>query len=334
MEIRRLMLLIFMGLILAACNRWIKAQESNSNQDRMFTLPENEAACAAEGWEKLSLVVAGHPRDILWAGPDGPWRAGAVIVLHGGGGSYTHWCHAFPPLVKPQVDFSQQALAQGFAVFLLDSTDDLVTDANRRVCGKRFDAVVVDGRQTNVDLPFIERVILEVIPSKRPPGSSTSLFMTGESTGGFMTVRASTHFDNLITAFAPAASSDPYGTYFDCDPSLSPRQSARGAGFDRDTGKEVIEEGACAASAYPREAPWESAHPTVKPAFKTFHHQDDGVVDRSCQEKLSRQLESHGYTNDGDFTLPGTGRRSLAAHLWQGEYNRPMLDFFLRYVQP
>jgi hypothetical protein len=38
-------------------------------------------------------------------------------------------------------------------------------------------------------------------------------------------------------------------------------------------------------------------------------------------------LREHGYRGADDFVLTG-GRRSLANHLWQDAYNRPILEFF------
>ncbi len=57
-----------------------------------------------------------------------------------------------------------------------------------------------------------------------------------------MTVRAATHFDGLITAFAPGAACDPYGTYFDA--SVDTGREARGMGIDREAGKRITESGA------------------------------------------------------------------------------------------
>lgn len=290
----------------------------------------NEIQCSNAGWHKITTTIDGRERQLMYKGPVGVWK-GSIVVMHGGGGDYTQWCYTSAPAIKPQVDFSDLAVSRGFGVFLLDSTNDVVTDANGRLCGKRFDATVVDGRTTNVDLPYIERVIKEIIPSKRPSGSSPSIFMTGESTGGYMTTRASTHFDNLITAFAPAASGDPYGTYFDCNPALSPRDSAKGAGFDRETNLEIIMPNSCVSASYQNEKPWETMSPSKKPAFKTFHSADDGVADLSCREKVATQLSAHGYPDDGAFVIPSTGTRSVWAHFWQRAYNEPVVDFFLRY---
>jgi pimeloyl-ACP methyl ester carboxylesterase len=271
------------------------------------------------------LPVAGLQRTLFWRGPDGPWTRGAVIVLHGGGGGHTHFCVASSPVVAPQVRWAERALAQGFAVFALDSSDR-VTDNEGRVCGKVWDDEVRD--RPNLDLPFIGEVIRSVIPHARPAGSRTEVFLTGLSSGGYMTTRAATHFDGLVTAFAPISSGDPYGWHRICEPGLTPRTVVPGAGFDNETGKQIIERGACQAERYPNEQPWESTSPPVKPVFRVFHHEDDGVNDRSCAEKVIRQLRAHGYREAPAFWLRGDGRRSLANHLWQDAYNAPLLEFF------
>lgn len=54
-------------------------------------------------------------------------------------------------------------------------------------------------------------------------------------------------------------------------------------------------------------------------------------MDLSCHEKLVRQLRAHGYPMETDLVLKGTGRRSVAAHLWQAEYNNPVLRFFAKH---
>lgn len=286
-----------------------------------------EKKCVEGGWQKITASIAGNNRQLFWKGPSSPWK-GAIIVMHGGGGDYTQWCYTSVPLVKPQVEFSDLAASRGYGVFLLDSTNDIVTDSQGLPCGKRFDATVVDGRTSNIDLPFIGKIIQDIIPANRPKGSGVGIFITGESTGGYMTTRAATHFDGLIAAFAPAASGDPYGTYFNCDPSLSARTSAKGAGFDRETNREIIERDACVSPSYPNEKEWETMNPAKKPAFKTFHSEDDGVADISCREKIAAILRAHGYLDDGPFIIKSTGKRSVLMHFWQRSYNVPILDFF------
>ncbi|MGQ0572309.1 MAG: hypothetical protein ACT4P5_22615 [Armatimonadota bacterium] len=175
---------------------------------------------------------------------------------------------------------------------------------------------------------FIGEVIRAVIPRVRPTGSRKEVFMTGLSSGGYMTVRASTHFDDLIATFAPVSSGDPYGWHRICEKGMTPRTTVYGAGFDNETGKQIIEPGSCRAANYPNEKPWDSTHPPVKPAYRIFHHRYDGVNDMSCAEKVGTLLRRHGYPEMPAFLLSGDGRRSLGNHFWQDEYSRPLLAFF------
>lgn len=285
----------------------------------------HEQQCMARGWQRVVLPVAGLQRVLLWKGPSGPWTKGAIIVLHGGGGQHTHFCVANDPIIAPQVRSTELAIVQGFAVFALNSSDR-VTDNEGRLCGKVWDDEMRD--RPNLDLPFIGEVLRSVIPKVRPAGSREENFLTGLSSGGYMTVRAATHFDALVTSFAPVSSGDPYGWHRICEPGLTQRTIVHGAGFDNETGKQIIEPGACQAASYPNEKPWESMNPPVKPAFRVFHHEDDGINDRSCAEKVVRQLRAHGYREVPAFWLRGDARRSLANHLWQDAYNVPILEFF------
>jgi hypothetical protein len=245
--------------------------------------------------------------------------------MHGGGGHHFQFCIANARIVKPQVRFTERALTEGFAVFLLESSDR-VTDNQGRLCGKVWDDEVRN--RPNLDLPFIEAVIRTVIPNLRPDGSRREVFLTGLSSGGYMTVRAATHFDGLITAFAPVSSGDPYGWHRVCEAGRTDRTNVHGAGFDNETGQEIIARDACRAASYPNEKPWEGMNPRVKPAFRVFYHEEDGINDRSCAEKLIRQLRAHGYREEPAFRLRGDGERSPADHLWQEAYNAPLLAFF------
>lgn len=206
--------------------------------------------CIEDGWSSTAIYAGGLRRSILWKQPTGRWPNGAIVVLHGGGGSHYQFC-AGGNLVQPQIAFTRLAIEQGFAVFLLDSTTDIVTDAAMQECGKRFDFSVLD--RANVDLPFIDKVISQFVPTRRPWLSNRKIFLTGLSTGGFMTIRAATNFDDKITAFAPVSAGDPYGTETNCDPDLSSRTSAKGILTDIETGKEIIEPNACLTFAYPNE---------------------------------------------------------------------------------
>lgn len=283
-----------------------------------------EKQCMERGWQRTVLQVAGIPRVLLWKAPTGPWHKGAIIVLHGGGGEHFQWCVANARIIKPQVNFSELALAEGFAVFLLNSSDQ-VTDNEGRVCGKIWDDEV--RKRPNLDLPFLGEVISQRIPSLRPDGSRKEIFLTGLSSGGYMTVRAATYFDNRVTAFAPVSSGDPYGWHRVCEAGMTLRKKVHGAGFDNETGKQIVEVDACKSASYPNEKNWDSTNPATKPPFRIFRHGMDGINDSSCGEKVGALLRQHGYPGEPDFILQG-GRRSLANHLWQDDYNRPVLDFF------
>lgn len=162
-----------------------------------------ERQCHDAGWQREVLSVAGLQRLVLWkAPPDGRWRQGAVIVMHGGGGSHTGFCVANVPLIEPQVRFTAQALAAGFAVFLLDSSDRVNYQAGR-LCGKVWDDEV--HVRASLDLPFIDQVLGSLIPMKRPPGGRPGIFATGLSSGAFMTVRAASRFGDRLTAIAPVS---------------------------------------------------------------------------------------------------------------------------------
>jgi len=307
-----------------------------SSEDRSTARARlNEPIAVKLGWEIVTVTVGNAERRLLWKRPN-QWTKGAIIVMHGGSGAAVDWCYAtktgiavIDASMQAQVSFSRDAIEKGFAVFSLDSSHDLVTDDNGILCGKRFDATPVDGR-LNIDLPFIGKVLREVIPSKRPAASSSALFITGLSTGGFMTVLAATHFDGLVTAFAPAAACDPYGTYFDA--SINTGREARGVGIDRETGKQITEDAACGDrdTQYLNEKKWGTMNPAGKPTFIGLHHNDDGIVDISCHHKLIQQLIAHGYKMEEDFIIPGTGRKNAFIHLWQAEYNTRILNFFLK----
>ncbi len=284
-----------------------------------------ERGCLRDGWEKLTFDAAGHRRSLLYKGPGGAWRNGVIIVLHGGGGDAANFCRG-RRLVRPQIHFTEMALARGFAVIVLESTDDIVTDAQGRVCGKRFDFSVLD--RPNIDLPYIGRVLDDVIPSKRPAGSSQSVFITGLSTGGYMTTRAATYFSSKITAFAPVSAGDPYGTDTICDTSLSKRKSAKGILVDADTKKEITQNEACQTSDFSKEANWPKAGSSKMPPFKQFQDASDGIVDLSCMKRAEKMLDKQGYPDRGAFIIPYAGKKDVFKHLWQDEYNEPILDFF------
>ncbi|MRR17814.1 MAG: hypothetical protein EG826_15305 [Deltaproteobacteria bacterium] len=287
--------------------------------------PFQESQCSRRGWHTVVLDVGGLERRILWKGPDGPWAKGAILVLHGGGGHHYQFCVANARVVRPQVRFTDMALQDGFAVFLLESSDR-VTDNEGRPCGKVWDDEVRN--RANFDLPFIETVIRMVIPGARPSGSRSEVFVTGLSSGGYMTLRAATRFGDLITAFAPISSGDPYGWHRVCEKGTTRRKTVHGAGLDNETGRPITEPDACSSADYPNEKPWDGADVAVRPAFRIFHHTYDGVHDKSCVEKAAALLRRNGYPEVPAFQLIGNERRSLENHLWLDDYNRPLLEFF------
>jgi|JI10StandDraft_1071094.scaffolds.fasta_scaffold34604_2 pimeloyl-ACP methyl ester carboxylesterase len=284
-----------------------------------------EATCIADGWQLAARVVSGQTRKVLFRTPSGPWSKGALLVLHGGGGQADHFCTG-GMLVQPQIAFAREAVQRGFAVFVLDATTNVVTDAQGRPCGKRFDFSVLP--RANLDLPYVEWVAKELVPRSRPANSRAELFIAGHSTGGYMTTRAATHFDDVFTAFALVATADPYGTDTVCDPALSPRESAVGILVDRETRKEIIEDDACLSASYPNESPWSTTRPAKKPTAKQFHDEKDGIVDLSCMRKLSTQLQANGYPMRAPLVLQTPGPKNVLLHLWRASYNAPLLDFF------
>jgi poly(3-hydroxybutyrate) depolymerase len=287
------------------------------------TVTVQEQQCNQAGWRSETRAVAGLARGVLWKAPAGAWARGALVVLHGGGGQHANFCVANATLIAAQVRFTELALAQGFAVFLLDSTDQ-VTDTEGRLCGKVWDDEV--RQRDNLDLPFIDDVLRRLIPSARPAGSRTDLYLTGLSSGGYMAVRAATRFGELISAFAPVASGDPYGWVRDCTPRAGDRVNVFGVGLDAETRRNISEVGACAATSWPNEKPWEGSAIEPKPPFRFFHHAQDGINDRTCVDKVRQQLIRRGWPETAPFTLDG-GPRSAEVHYWQDAYNAPLLTW-------
>jgi len=292
---------------------------------------KHEQVCEQRGWHKFTLTVDGRERQLFWKGPPGAWTHGAIIAFHGGGGMDSNYCST-AILGQPMVDFADQALAQGFAVFSPNAARGVLKDAKGNSCGKRWNCVTQPHEQgTSLDLAFIRTLLTQAIPALRPPGSATDLFVTGVSNGGFMTVLVGTQFPGLISAFAPVSAGDPYGTHMDCGPGplASIRKSAPGSFHDNETGRSVAKRDACSATAYPHEQPWpEAAGP--KPPFKLFYHEGDAGVDLSCKHKLRQLLITHGYPDDGSFIITDRGRRTIPKHFWVAPYNKPILEFFSR----
>lgn len=301
----------------------------------------SEKDCVERGWQKLTVNVNGLPRKALWKGPQGAWKSGAIIAMHGGGGDYSNYCGEVSSsnkstdklinnLNKPMREFSDLAIKEGFAVFSLDSSYNLVTDFQDRPVGKRWDSLAQDNKQ-NIDLPFIKEVITETIPNLRTTGSNNNVFITGISNGGFMTILASTHLPGKITAFAPVSSGDPYGAYFDMG-TKTERECALGVWRDSETNFRIDEENSCIANKYPNEKNWPTAD-AVKPSFKQFHHEGDGACDISCMRKARSLLIEQGYQGEEPFVIKNMTflGRSPINHFWQSEYNQPIIEFFKKY---
>jgi pimeloyl-ACP methyl ester carboxylesterase len=283
-----------------------------------------EQQCQAAGWQRAVVGAAGLQRLVLWKAPAG-WQGPALVVMHGGGGAHTNFCVANVAQIEPQVRFAEAALARGFAVFLLDSHDQ-VTDSAGRVCGKVWDDEV--RARANLDLPFIGEVLGTLIPRLRPSGARSESFLVGHSSGGFMATRAASHWPERVTAFVPVAAGDPYGWTRDCTRLPGDRVNVAGRGLDNETGRTISEAGACAAAAYPNEKPWDHPPAARRPAFRLVHHAQDGINDLSCVQKLGLQLRTRGYPEAPAFRLDG-GARSADVHYWLDAYNAPLLDFLV-----
>lgn len=310
------------GLMLGACGGG-DSTAASSGQGAAADPTTQELQCQSAGWTREVVTSAGLQRLVLWKAP-AAWSRGALVVMHGGGGAHTNFCVANVASIAAQVRFTELALAQGFAVFLLDSSDQ-VSDNDGRICGKVWDDEA--RARANLDLPFVENVLRRVIPAKRPSAGRSEVFVTGHSSGGYMAVRVASHFPELVTAFAPVSSGDPYGWFRDCTRRPGDRVNVAGAGFDNESRRQIIEPGACEASSYPNEKAWDSAASAAQPAFRQFHHAQDGINDRSCVAKVRGQLLARGYPEEAPFMLDG-GSRSVGAHSWLDEYSAPLLAFF------
>ncbi len=72
--------------------------------DNQALYDKYESECFKKGWQKTTTNVDGMPRKILWKGPKQAWKNGAIIALHGGGGTYSNFC-ANIDLGKPMIEF-------------------------------------------------------------------------------------------------------------------------------------------------------------------------------------------------------------------------------------
>lgn len=318
------------GLLLAACgggggSAGTSGAATNPPPPPAATVQEQQ--CNQAGWRSEVLTIGSPPgptsqsRRVLWKAPAGAWSNGALVVMHGGGGQHTNFCVANVELIAPQVRFTELALAQGFAVFLLDSADQ-ITDNAGQLCGKVWDDELRS--RANLDLPFIDEVLGRLIPPLRPPGSRQAMFLVGHSSGGYMAVRAATHVPERVSAFVPVASGDPYGWTRDCTRRDGDRPNVAGVGHDNEAGRVISESGACSAAAFPNEKPWDGGGSRPRPPFRVFHHAQDGINDRSCVDKVRNQLVARGYPESPPFTLDG-GARSVDVHYRLDAYNAPLL---------
>jgi len=315
-------------LLLASCDA---AQDADARKRRVQALYDyHERASLQKGWQRITTTVNDSKRKLLWKGPTPTWTNGAIIALHGGGGTCSNYSSNIV-LGKPMVEFGELAIAEGFAVFSLESTGGLVTDPKGHSAGKRWDCLALADRP-NIDLPFIEAVITDVIPRLRPENSAKDMFVTGISNGGFMTILAATHYPDKISAFAPVSAGDPYGTYMQCDINVDTRPNAPGVFRDLETNRLVSEPDAAKASVCAHERQWPATDNVKNPVFKQFHHQHDGVCDISCMEKAQRLLVQQGYETEGPFILREPARRRIWNHFWMTEYNAPMIEFFKKHV--
>jgi pimeloyl-ACP methyl ester carboxylesterase len=286
----------------------------------------HEAECISGGWERITITINGEDRQILFRAPDEGWTTGTIIVLHGGGGTYSNFCSTVP-LGQPMENFAEMALGRGYALFSLDSGDGLLVDENGFSCGKRWYSFAEADNSANPDLQFIEVIIDDIIPARRPETASDNIFLAGISNGGFMVALAGTQFSDRITAFVPVSAGDPYGTRIDCSTNPARRANAPGVFLDRETGRGISVAGACSSDTYINELSW-PASVNATAACRQFYHEGDLAVDVSCQQKLGFQLEEHGYACEPPFILPQESRRRLGDHFWLDEYNQPILDFF------
>lgn len=315
---------ILMSLLLGLLVTAVHASQPSS---KAAGSPE-PSGCSSQGWRQVQLDIGGQKRRLLYKGPTGAWKNGAILVLHGGGGKAEDFCEQGNRLLSPQVGFAQMAINQKFAVFLLDSTR-IVTDRQGMVCGKVWDDEVRE--RENLDLPYLDEILQNVVPPLRPRGSNPSIFMAGHSSGGYMTVRAASHMGHRLDAIAAIASGDPYGWTRQCDPAQGDkRENVKGAGFDNETGKQIIEVDACLGEATVKERIWDRFEGR-KPVFRIFHNEFDGINDMTCGRKVDRQLRANGFTGEQPYLAKRhDSRRRLIYHFWANEYNPEILAFFRR----
>ena len=161
------------GLMLCACGGGGGNTAGSPGLAPIAAPTTQEQQCQNAGWTREAVTLAGLQRKVLWKAPSA-WARGAMVIMHGGGGSHTNFCVANVDSIAAQVRFTDIALAQGFAVFLIDSTDS-VSDNDGRICGKVWDDEVRS--RANLDLPFIEDVLNgSFLPNGRRVAAAKSLW--------------------------------------------------------------------------------------------------------------------------------------------------------------
>jgi len=300
-------------------------------QGLMMGINDAEQRAIAAGWNQVIETVEDIERKLFWKHPTGTtWTQGAVIVMHGGGGSYTNFAIDQYVITAAEYEFCILALAQGFSVFILDSSFN-ITDANGYWIGKIWDEEKLV--RPNVDIPFLEYVIDTLMPSVRPVSSRPEIFLAGHSSGGFMAVRAMSNFGYTIRGAALISSGDPYGTYRD-GTNRGTRQLVGGDHKDIDTDNELsVENGS---GVYPAtttgELVWDTPPGDVKPPFRVYHSILDGINDMSAAERIiALAYLANGYPKGApSFLIDDGGERSVLQHLWVGAYSQPILNWFKR----
>jgi predicted esterase len=274
------------------------------------------------GWTEYT--VGG--RLIMYKAPaGGVWTKGVIVLLHGGGGSAAEYAVLGLAYTTPQVAFTTAALAAGYGVILLNSTDK-VTDSLNRLVGKAWDndtGAWVYNSRVNLDFSFIGTILNTTIGQLRPGGSSTKIFMVGHSSGALMTVHAMTQYGHLLTAAVLVSPHDPFGSHRVAVPTGS-RPSVFGIVVDNATGLEIGEAGSGGAPTYTGEQTWPT--PTAFPPYLLCGNQSDGIVDTSSHIKINAALISEGYPNTLEY-ITTDGAKDDLYHLWLDRYNTPIIAY-------
>jgi hypothetical protein len=71
----------------------------------------HEEECLKKGWQRLVITVDGVERKVLWRAPEGSWRNGAIIALHGGGGTFSNFGSNIP-IGEPMVEYFKGYVAE------------------------------------------------------------------------------------------------------------------------------------------------------------------------------------------------------------------------------